>query len=275
MGAIILDGKACADSIEKKLIETIQAEKLKPILTIVTDSKDPASQVYIRNKIKAAERCGIKPQVMVVPDDKSTDKLITADGIIVQLPMADKELEEEYLDYLAFVWEKDVDGLTPRNYGYMCAQKGYYLEPCTPKGILTLLDYYKIDISGKNVVIVGRSNLVGRPLAELMLQRNATVTICHSKTKNLAEHTKNADILVAAVGSPKLITADMVKPGAAVVDVGINRVDGKLCGDVDFEAVKEVAGYITPVPGGVGPMTVISLMENVVEATMNALKYRY
>ena len=266
MGAIILDGKACADSIEKKLIETIQAEKLKPILTIVTDSKDPASQVYIRNKIKAAERCGIKPQVLVVPDDKSTRNLIVADGIIVQLPMADKELEEEYLDYLAFAWEKDVDGLTPRNYGYMCAQKGYYLEPCTPKGILTLLDYYKIDISGKNVVIVGRSNLVGRPLAELMLQRDATVTVCHSKTKNLNELLATNEIIISAVGKPNTVDLNQCCIAKVVIDVGVNRDEnGKLCGDCFNFDPNGLNIKVTPVPNGIGLMTRAILMKHMSE----------
>ena len=181
--------------------------------------------------------------------------MCASDGVIVQLPFQNHAIRDTLLRTIPY--NKDVDGLLEYCTAY---------TPCTPKGIITLLDHYDIPIAGKNVVIVGRSKLVGQPLAELLLRRDATVTVCHSKTTDLAEHTRIADILVCAVGKPNTITADMVKPGAVVVDVGINHVDDKLCGDVDFENVKEVAGWITPVPGGVGPMTVASLMENTLRA---------
>lgn len=261
MIAQILDGKACAEKIEQDILEATKKMETKPRLMIVTDGHDPASQVYIRNKLRAATRCGIDSETSVIDDD-SVDSLRSVrrrmgmnDGIIVQLPFQNHTIRDILLQTIPY--EKDVDGLLEYRTGY---------TPCTPKGIMTLLDYYDIPIAGKNAVIIGRSKLVGHPLYELFLKRDATVTICHSKTTNLSEHTRNADILVSAVGKPNTVTVDMVKPGAVVVDVGINRVDGKLCGDVDFENVKEVAGWITPVPGGVGPMTVASLMQNTLEA---------
>lgn len=263
MSAQILDGKACAAEVKYAVLEGSGKMKVPPRLLIVTDGKDPASQVYIRNKLKAADECGIETGVFTVEDTWVSNELLWTfselvdgyDGVIIQLPFENHEVRDALFDQLPPA--KDVDGLLEHPQSH---------TPCTPKGIITLLDHYDIPIAGKNVVIIGRSKLVGRPLAELFLQRDATVTVCHSKTTNLEEHTRNADILVAAVGKPNTVTADMVKPGAVVVDVGINRVDDKLCGDVDFENVKEVADWITPVPGGVGPMTVASLMQNTLEA---------
>lgn len=267
MSAKILDGKACAAEIEKEVRAGIDKLHFSPSLLIVTDGYDPASQVYIRNKVKAAERCGIGVEILNVNDESSIPpaarvrgRMLRSSGVIVQLPFQDPSLSDILLKTI--FPSKDVDGLLGIPNGH---------TPCTPKGIITLLNYYDIPISGKNVVIIGRSNLVGRPLAELFLQRDATVTVCHSKTSNLAEFTRNADILVSAVGKPMFVTADMVKSDAVVVDVGINRVDGKLCGDVDFENVKEVASWITPVPGGVGPMTVASLMQNTLDAASRTM----
>lgn len=262
MSAQILDGKACAAEIERQVKADVDKTPHAPSLLIVTDGHDPASQVYIRNKVKAAERCGIHVDILnmsdkskMPPSFRLRSRMPTKSGVIVQLPFQDPSLADALLKQIPPV--KDVDGLLGHPESH---------TPCTPAGIISLLEYNDIPIEGKHVVIIGRSKLVGRPLAELFLQKDATVTVCHSKTANLEEHTRRADILVAAVGKPMFITADMVKPGAVVIDVGINRVDGKLCGDVDFENVKEVAGWITPVPGGVGPMTVASLMRNTLTA---------
>lgn len=269
MSAIIMDGKRVAREIEEILAMANEGVSYKPKLLIVTDNSDPASQVYIRNKVKSAERCGIETEILDVSKEShkvSMGKIFHSkhDGIIVQLPMK----EEHADDFIRSVpFDKDVDALGVWNIGLLHGPSSNRMTPCTPKGIMKLLDAYGINPSGKHAVVIGRSHLVGRPVAELLLQKDATVTICHSRTKNLPDITKQADILISAVGKEKLVTADMVKPGAVVIDVGINRnADGKLCGDVDFESVKEIAGYITPVPGGVGPMTVACLMENVMEA---------
>ena len=277
MSAIIMDGKALAKNIEglaKYEISTKRnfSEKETPKLIILTDHSDPACEVYMRNKLKAAERCGIEAEVVDVPaglDGRELSYFMvdiqeSADGVILQLPVRDKCVARDIVKRINI--RTDVDGQTVGNIANLYEGKAPLHLPCTPAGIMRLLTHYSVPISGKHAVVVGRSTLVGRPMAELLLQSNATVTICHSKTENLSEITRQADILVVATGKANLITADMVKPGAAVIDVGINRVDGKLCGDVDFESVKEVAGWITPVPGGVGPMTVAMLMYNVSQA---------
>ena len=266
-----MDGKRIATDMEAFIKKSIEdsGPRFKVKLLIVTDNSDPASRVYVKNKIKSAERCGIDAEVLSINDETEASsgyKIFNhdADGIIVQLPL--KYGNERAL--IGCIPEgKDVDGLGLYNIGCLHSTHTNGIIPCTPKGIMTLLDAYHINIRGKHAVVVGRSHLVGRPIAELLLQRDATVTICHSHTKNLAEITRQADILIVAVGKSKLVAADMIKPGAVVVDVGINRDEnGKLCGDVDFDNAKEVAGWITPVPGGVGPMTVASLMWNTMEA---------
>ncbi len=244
-----------------------------PGLAVVLVGEDPASQIYVRNKGIACETVGIYSKTICLNADITQEELektiqeLNEDnkihGILVQLPLP-KHLNEEKA--LATIKpEKDVDGFHLINAGRLfTGQKG--IVPCTPKGVLYMLKNAGIELSGKEAVIIGRSNIVGKPAAMLLLNENCTVTICHSRTKDLKEHTKRADILVAAIGKPHFVTADMVKPGCVVIDVGINRVDGKVVGDVDFEAVEKLASYITPVPGGVGKMTISMLMENTLEA---------
>ena len=263
MSAIIMDGKKVAAEIEAEIKQAIIDEGLSPKLLIVTDGHDPASKVYIRNKVKAAERCGIEAIVMSTEEMSPFDIVEyypEFDGIIVQLPMQN-HLDAAYLiEEIPF--KKDVDGLNTN--GNLAAS---YFSPCTPMGIIRLLDYYDIPIAGKDVVVVGRSHLVGKPLARMLLDRDATVTVCHSKTTDLMRHTLGADIVISATGVPKLIDNGMVGYCTmAVIDVGINRVDGKICGDVDYASVYEEVYSITPVPGGVGPMTVAMLMENTLYA---------
>lgn len=272
MSAIIIDGKAVAASIEEEIRSSIEGAITVPRLAILTDHSDPACEVYMKNKVRAAARCGIDAEVIVLPDIWTKSYMINFikriaanyDGIILQLPIKNKEWVRHIIQCIPP--EHDVDGLTTTSIGELHSGAGCIFTPCTPTGIIRLLREYEIPMKGKHAVVIGRSSLVGRPLAEMLLQENATVTVCHSRTENLSTITKQADILISAVGKANLVTADMVKPGAAVIDVGINRVDGKLCGDVDFEAVKEVAGWITPVPGGVGPMTVAMLMQNTMKA---------
>ena len=274
--AILLDGKALAAELMTGLKERVAALKAqgKAVgLAVILVGDDPASQVYVRNKGKACEELGILSETLRLPEDTSQEALekeidrLNRDkrisGILVQLPLP------RHLDETAALGrilpEKDVDGFHIENAGRLfTGQAG--VVPCTPKGILHMLKAARVPLAGKEAVVIGRSNIVGKPIAMLLLKENCTVTICHSKTENLASHTRRADILVAAVGKPRFVTADMVKPGAAVIDVGINRVDGKVVGDVDFAAVEKVAGYISPVPGGVGKMTIGMLMENTIEA---------
>ena len=274
--AILLDGKALAAELTSGLKERVAALKAqgKAVgLAVILVGDDPASQVYVRNKGKACEELGILSETLRLPEDTSQEALekeidrLNRDerisGILVQLPLP------RHLDEAAALGrilpEKDVDGFHIENAGRLfTGQSG--VVPCTPKGILHMLKAAKVPLAGREAVVIGRSNIVGKPIAMLLLKENCTVTICHSKTENLASHTRRADILVAAVGKPRFVTADMVKPGAAVIDVGINRVDGKVVGDVDFAAVEKVAGYISPVPGGVGKMTIGMLMENTIEA---------
>lgn len=269
MSAKILDGKACAERVLQRLKDDIHFLTTPPTLVIYRIGDDSASEVYVRNKVRAAEKVGIKTIVHHFPATEPYDNVLQAieneganpdiHGIMIQLPLPESWDERPLIE--AIPPHKDVDGLTFANMGMLHGFYSYH-EPCTAKGILWLLREHDITFRGKHVVVVGRSNIVGKPFALMALNCNATVTICHSHTPDLAAFTRQADILIVAVGKPNLITADMVKPGAVVVDVGINRVDGKLVGDVDFEAVKEVAGWITPVPGGVGPMTVAMLMIN-------------
>lgn len=273
MTAKILDGKAYAKARIEEMKATFKNQhSIQPELAIIVTDDDPASAIYVRNKIKAASEVGINAQVYHVLDG-DLSKLIDiinilnksefVNGIIVQLPLHDNLITEKQYILDQIAPEKDVDGLSSTSIAGLCTDDNVF-APCTPLGIANMLIDYKITIAKKHAVIVGRSDLVGRPLAQILTNCNATVTLCHSMTQDLASFTRQADILVSATGCPKLITADMVKPGAVVVDVGINRdKDGKLCGDVDFDNVKEVAGWITPVPGGVGPVTVMTLMRNV------------
>ena len=273
MSAKILDGKACSEQ-ALELINANLRDNDPPTLVIYRIGDDPASAVYVRNKVRAAARVGIIALVREFSASSDQNEVIDiigcdardpmVDGIMVQLPLPDGWDERELIECIPP--EKDVDGLTYANMGMLHEQVCWH-QPCTAKGIIWLLHENGIRLTGKHVVVVGRSEIVGKPVALLALNNNATVTICHSRTKNLAEMTRQADILIVAVGKPGLITGDMVKPGAVVVDVGINRnEEGKLVGDVDFDGVKEVASWITPVPGGVGPMTVVMLMMNTFHA---------
>ena len=275
--AHIIDGKLVSskikENIKSKVIEFKEKHTFSPFLAVISVGNDPASVVYIRNKIKSAKEVGIYANVFHYPEDVSEREILykidelnnsrTYDGILVQLPLP-KHISEKKVTS-AISPKKDVDAFHPENVGKIFLGN-YDFLPCTPAGIIKLLEYYNVEISGSNCVVIGRSNIVGKPMAHLLLERNGTVTVCHSKTKNLAEITKQADILIVAVGKPQFVTADMVKEGAVVIDVGINRVDGKIVGDVDFDSVSEVASYITPVPGGVGVMTVAMLLENTLKA---------
>ncbi|MFA6722423.1 MAG: tetrahydrofolate dehydrogenase/cyclohydrolase catalytic domain-containing protein [Bacilli bacterium] len=270
MICIILDGKKTAESLIKKIAGEVAAINEDITLALIMVGKNPASQVYVRNKIKACDEAGIRVKDYFLDEkipQKELLKIIAecnADpkihGILVQLPLPSHLNESEIINAIDPL--KDVDGLTIVNQGKLMVGSDA-IAPATPKGVITLLQKYFVEIAGKNAVVVGRSSLVGKPAALLLLQKNATVTIAHSKTANLREVTRRADILVVAVGKPRFITADMVKKDAVVVDVGINKVEGKIVGDVDFAGVKEVASYITPVPKGVGPMTIASLLENI------------
>ena len=270
---MILDGKKTAENLMKKVAEDVAAIKDTITLTLILVGNNPASMVYVKNKQTACADAGInvnshyleenvtqKDVLQIIEDANKSDSV---HGILVQLPLP-SHLDEEVI-INSINPDKDIDGLTLANQGKLFVGMDA-LHPATPKGIMTLLQKYFIEISGKNVVVIGRSKLVGKPIAMLMLQKNATVTIAHSRTQNLKEVTKRADILVVAIGKPEFVTADMVKKGAVVVDVGINKVEGKLVGDVKYSEVKEVASYITPVPKGVGPMTIASLLENIVQS---------
>lgn len=279
MTAQIIDGKSIALSVRQGLeprVEALKAKGVTPGLTVVVVGDDPASAIYVRNKERASQKLDMNGTVLRMPGETTQEELLTvvrklnADdsihGILVQLPLP------AHIDEHAILREidpdKDVDGFHAMNAGRLLnGEKGFVA--CTPKGVMRLLETTGVDLNGKNAVVVGRSNIVGKPMALLLLQKNCTVTIAHSRTRNLADVTRAADILVVAVGRAGMITGDMIKPGAVVMDVGINRVDGKVVGDVDFESAKEVASYITPVPGGVGAMTIAMLMENTVEAAEN------
>ena len=271
--AIIIDGKQVAENLTNNLEKEVSKFNVKPHLVVIQVGDNTASSIYVNLKKKKAEQIGIKSTVINYPDNISEEELIkklqtlnsdtSVNAILVQLPLPKHINADNIINVISP--QKDVDGFTAENTGNLLngiTPKSY---PCTPKGIIKLLDTYNIDVSSKNAVIVGRSNIVGKPVAVMLLNRNATVTICHSRTKNLSDITKNADILISAVGK-KMIFADMVKKGAVVIDVGIFKDENnKTTGDVDFENVKEVASYITPVPKGVGPMTIACLMENTIE----------
>ncbi len=277
MMAVIIDGKAVSQKVKEDAAAKAAALKQKgiiPALAVVLVGENPASQVYVRNKVKACAFCGIRSEQILLPADTAEEALLAVverlnrddsiHGILVQLPLPKQIDETKILRAISPL--KDVDAFHPVNVGKIMIGD-YDFLPCTPAGCMELLKAAGVSAAGKHAVVVGRSNIVGKPMAMLLLHDNATVTICHSKTPDLKEECLRADILIAAVGREKVITADMVKPGAAVIDVGMNRnAEGKLCGDVDFAAVKEVAGAITPVPGGVGPMTIAMLMQNTVKA---------
>ena len=289
MAATLLDGKALAKKIQAELAEQVavfteQSQKV-PTLATVLVGEDPASQVYIRNKIRSCERVGMESRHIPLPADVSQEALMeevqqlnrddTVHGILVQLPLPDGLDAQPILD--AILPAKDVDAFHPENVGLLSQGRPRYL-PCTPHGVIQLLHRAGIETAGKHCVIVGRSDIVGKPLGLMLVQRqsgcgptaaNATVTICHSRTQNLRDITKQADVLIAAIGQAEFITADMVKPGSVVVDVGINRGENGLVGDVAFEEVCEVAAAITPVPGGVGPLTVTMLLENTLRAAQH------
>lgn len=271
--AIILDGKMLRDKIFESLKAKLDKMQQKPTLAVILVGENPASQIYVRNKKKTAEKLGINSLSIEYPSDISEEELLNkikelnsdekVTAILVQLPLPAHINKNRIIDTI--LPQKDVDGLTPYNLGKLFSGEEPYVYPCTPKGILLLLDEYNIKLEGKNIVVVGRSNLVGKPVAQMLLKRNATVTMCHSHTKNLSEITKTADIIVSAVGK-KVIGEKMLKSDCVVIDVGIFRDEnGKISGDVDFENVSKTAAYISPVPGGVGPMTIASLMLNTVE----------
>jgi methylenetetrahydrofolate dehydrogenase (NADP+)/methenyltetrahydrofolate cyclohydrolase len=274
MSAVLMDGKALAERIKETLRERVDGMTVKPGLTVILAGEDPASKVYVRNKERACETVGIRSRVIRLPDAVSQEELLAhidaanrdeaVHGILVQLPLP-RHIDGAVV-LKAIDPKKDVDGFHVENAGALLSGAPG-IAPCTPSGIMELLKDSGVPLEGAHAVVVGRSNIVGKPVALLLLQANCTVTLCHSKTRDLAAVTRQADILVAAVGRPRFITRDMVKNGAAVVDVGVNRcADGSLCGDVDFEQVREVAGRITPVPGGVGPMTIAMLMANTLRA---------
>lgn len=274
MSAQLMDGKALAA--QKKAAIRAEVERLArmPGLAVVLVGENPASQIYVRGKARDCEECGIRCMDFRLPAQTTESELLTliaelngradVDGILVQLPLPEGIRERRVLETIAP--EKDVDAFHPENVGRLVQGQARYL-PCTPAGVMELLRAAGVDPAGRRAVIVGRSNIVGKPMALLLLQADATVTVCHSRTPDLADECRRADILISAVGRRGLITADMIKPGAAVVDVAMNRdEDGKLCGDVDFAAACAVAAHITPVPGGVGPMTRAMLMENTLRA---------
>lgn len=262
----------------KEKVEFLKENGVIPKLVVIFASNDPASEIYVSKKRNMCKEIGIEEEEFLLNEKIATDDIISiinklnedssVHGILVQLPLY-KHLDEKKILF-SISPDKDVDGLHPLNLGKLISNEDG-LVSCTPKGIMTILDDLKVDISGKNAVVIGRSVLVGKPIANLLLNRGATITICHSKTTDLKQYTKNADILVVAVGKAKLITSDMVKEDSVIIDVGINRIDGKVVGDVDTESIANIAKYITPVPGGVGLTTVLSLLENVTEVASKKL----
>ena len=282
--AVIIDGKQVSKELRIQVAKEVEEIKAKynvvPGLAVILVGDDPASAVYVRNKHKGCEEVGIKSLQIVMPADTTEEALLnkinelnsddSVNGILVQLPLPKHISEEKIIN--AISPEKDVDAFHPTNVGKIMLGK-YDFLPCTPAGIMELLKYYNVDINGKECVVIGRSNIVGKPMALLLLAQNGTVTVCHSRTKDLAATVARADILVVAIGKPNFITGDMIKPGAVVIDVGINRLEsGKLCGDVEFESASAVSSMITPVPGGVGPMTITMLLKNTVTAAKIKLK---
>lgn len=276
--AVIIDGKELAKKIRANLkieCEELKKKNIKSKLAVIMVGEDPASKVYVRNKSRACEEVGIEYEEYLLDANTTQKDLIElieklnndkkVNGILLQSPIpSNLDINEAFRTISP---EKDVDGFNPVNVGKLVLNQDTFVS-CTPYGIMKMFEEYDIDLTGKNVVILGRSNIVGKPLIHCCLNKNATVTSCHSKTQNLAQKAKEADVLISAIGKANFVTADMVKDGAVVIDVGINRLDnGKITGDVDFESVKEKASYITPVPGGVGPMTIAMLMNNVIKAT--------
>ena len=282
MSAQVLSGKTMSESLRQEIASRVTALKergLTPGLAVILVGNDPASEIYVRNKGNGCTEVGMYSRTINMPAETTQEELeaaieeLNADsaihGILVQLPLP-KHLDEQAA-LAKILPEKDVDGFHLINAGHMLTGTEGVVA-CTPRGALHMIKSTGVNLSGKEAVVIGRSNIVGKPMAMLLLKENCTVTMCHSRTQNLAEHTRRADILVAAVGKAGFVTANMVKPGAIVIDVGINRVDGKVKGDVDYDAVKEVAGWITPVPGGVGKMTITMLLMNTVEAAERMLK---
>jgi methylenetetrahydrofolate dehydrogenase (NADP+)/methenyltetrahydrofolate cyclohydrolase len=277
---IIIDGKMVASKIKENIAAEVKTLKQKtgktPGLAVILVGNDPASAVYVRNKNKTCENLGFHSFENILPADTSESKLLglihelniddRVNGILVQLPLPDQISSNKILE--AINPKKDVDGFHLENVGRLVTGNSTF-KPCTPAGIIQLLDYYEVKIEGKHAVILGRSNIVGKPISLLLLERNATVTICHSKTQHLSVITKSADILIAAIGKPNFVTEDMIKDDTIVIDVGINRVDNKLIGDVDYQSVSKKASLITPVPGGVGPMTIAMLMANTLQSFKN------
>ena len=276
MSAIRMDGKMVSAKVRGSILEEVNKLKeqgVRPGLAVIIVGEDPASQVYVRNKERACEECGFYSEKYALPEETTQEQLLELieelnhnpriDGILCQLPVPKHIDDQAIID--AISPEKDVDAFHPVNVGKIMVGNFDFL-PCTPAGVMQLLEEYGIDPQGKNCVVIGRSNIVGKPMSMLLLHKHGTVTICHSRTKNLKEICAQADILVAAVGKADFVTADMVKEGATVIDVGINRKDGRLCGDVCFDEVNEKAAYLTPVPGGVGPMTITMLMKNTLKA---------
>ena len=272
----IIDGKLVSASVKERVANEVKELNKKGVtvcLAVILVGNDPASQIYVANKKKACEQLGIISKEYLLSETDTQDRLLelidklnndnSVNGILCQLPLPAGFDEKAVI--AAINPEKDVDAFHPVNVGKIMIGD-YDFLPCTPAGVMEMLSYYNIDVNGKECVVIGRSNIVGKPMSILLLHKNGTVTVCHSRTKNLAEVTARADILVAAVGKANFVTADMVKAGAVVIDVGMNRENGKLCGDVDFNAVSEKASYITPVPGGVGPMTIAMLMQNTLTA---------
>jgi methylenetetrahydrofolate dehydrogenase (NADP+)/methenyltetrahydrofolate cyclohydrolase len=286
MAAQLLDGKSISKQIQAetkiKVTEFVAQHQHAPVLAAVLVGDDPASQVYVRNKERACARVGIESQLHRMPASSTTEEVLdrvrqlnddsSVNGILVQLPLPPQVDRQVVLD--AVDARKDVDAFHPYNVGLISQGRPQFL-PCTPHGIVQLLHRYNLPTSGKHVCVIGRSDIVGKPMALMLAQRdcelgpemaNATVTLCHSRTEDLKRHTASADIVIAAIGRPRFVTAEMIKPGATVIDVGINRTEDGLVGDVDYEPVREVAGFLTPVPGGVGPLTVTMLLENTLKA---------
>lgn len=280
-----IDGKAIGQEIRNELKEEVAslvAQGVQPGLAVILVGENPASETYVRNKEKSSKEAGMKSVLTKLPDTVSEQELLaeveklnqddTIDGILVQLPLP-KHIDENKV-IRAISPEKDVDGFHPMNVGKMLIGQETFL-PCTPYGIMQLLERSNVDIAGKHAVIIGRSNIVGKPMGQLLLQKDATVTYCHSRTEDLKKFTLQADILIVAIGMAKFITGDYIKEGTVVIDVGMNRDEnGKLCGDVDYESAEKQASAITPVPGGVGPMTITMLLKNTVESAENKLKAR-
>ena len=281
---IIIDGKALSaavkEEVKAQVPELVAKYGRKPCLCVIIVGENPASQVYVRNKVKAAAYTGMGSELIELPADISEEALLAkirelnenpaVDGILVQLPLPKHIDEEKVIDTIAR--EKDVDGFHPGNVANLWLGKDC-IVPCTPAGVMRMLDTIGVELKGKNAVVVGRSNIVGKPMAKLLLDRHATVTIAHSRTADLGAVTRQADVLVLAVGKAGLVTGDMVKPGAVLIDVGMNRnAEGKLCGDADYASCEPVAGWITPVPGGVGPMTIAMLMKNTIACFLSRMK---